>query len=158
MKVIQAPRGFMPVDRGHLRTMRLLPFSAAVACSGRIHPDGCRVFATYPAGAGFSRCEVAGPMHDDLPGSNDDLLSYSISQGPGYAVVSVAGQIDASTEGKFRDALTSVLARGVLRIVVNLAGVTFMGSPGIAVLIGARRLLAAEGGSLALAAPRGEVA
>jgi anti-sigma B factor antagonist len=97
-------------------------------------------------------------MHDDLPSFNDDLLSYSISQGPGYAVVSVAGEIDASTEGKFRDVLTSVQARGVLRIVVDLAGVTFMGSRGIAVLIGARRLLAAEGGSLALAAPRGKIA
>lgn len=97
-------------------------------------------------------------MRDDLRSFSDDPLSYSISQGPGYAVVSVAGEIDVSTECKFRDALTSALARGVLRVVVDLTGVTFMGSTGIGVLMGTHRVLAAEGGSLVLAAPRGEVA
>ena len=97
-------------------------------------------------------------MHDDLTSFSDDPLSYSISQGPGYAVVSVAGEIDVGTECKFRDALTSALARGALRVVVDLAGVTFMGSAGIGVLMGARRVLAAGGGSLVLASPRGEVA
>jgi anti-sigma B factor antagonist len=89
---------------------------------------------------------------------NGDPLSISVSQGPGYVVVSVAGELDASTEREFRDALTSVLAPGVLRIVVDLAGVTFMASAGIGVLMGMRRVLADEGGSLALASPRGEVA
>jgi anti-sigma B factor antagonist len=97
-------------------------------------------------------------VHDDLRSFSDDPLSYSISHGPGYAVVSVAGEIDVGTECKFRDALTSALARGVLRVVVDLAGVTFMGSTGIGVLMGTRRVLVAEGGSLVLAAPRGEVA
>jgi anti-sigma B factor antagonist len=89
---------------------------------------------------------------------HDDPLSYSIFQGPGYAVVSVAGQIDVATECQFRDALTSGLAQGARRIVVDLAGVTFMGSSGIGVLMGTRRVLAAEGGSLVLAAPHGDVA
>jgi anti-sigma B factor antagonist len=97
-------------------------------------------------------------VHDDLRSSSDDPLSYSILQGPGYAVVSVAGEIDAGTECKFRDALTSGLAHGALRIVVDLAGVTFLGSTGIGVLMGTRRVLAAEGGSLVLAAPHGDVA
>ena len=77
---------------------------------------------------------------------------------PGYAVVSAAGEIDAGTEQALRDVLTSVRARGVLRVVVDLAGVAFMASSGIGVLMGARRVLAAEGGSLVLASPRGEVA
>lgn len=70
----------------------------------------------------------------------------------------MAGEIDAGTECALRDALTSVLARGIRRVVVDLAGVAFLASSGIGVLMGARRVLAAEGGSLVLAAPRGEVA
>ena len=97
-------------------------------------------------------------MHDDLRPFSDHPLSFSITEGPGYAVVSVAGQIDAGTEQALRDVLTSVRARGVLRVVVDLAGVAFLASSGIGVLMGARRVLAAEGGSLVLASPRGEVA
>jgi anti-sigma B factor antagonist len=87
-----------------------------------------------------------------------DLLSFSVSQGPGYAVVSLTGELDAGTEGEFRDALASVVAGGALRLVVDLAGVTFMASAGIGALMGVRRMLVAEGGSLALASPRGAVA
>ena len=97
-------------------------------------------------------------MHDDPRLSSDPPLSFSITEEPGYAVVSVAGQIDAGTEQALRDALTSVRARGVLRVVVDLAGVAFLASSGIGVLMAARRALAAEGGSLVLASPRGEVA
>ncbi len=97
-------------------------------------------------------------MNDALPVSGDEPLSFSISQGPGCAVVSVAGEIDMSTERAFRDGLAAVLARGAVRVVVDLAGVTFMSSSGIAVLLGTRRVLAEQGGLLVLAAPRGEVA
>jgi anti-sigma B factor antagonist len=94
----------------------------------------------------------------ELPVSGSDPLSYSLSQGSGYVVVAVAGEIDAATECAFRDALASALARGQPRVVVDLAGVTFMGSTGIGVLMGARRVLAGQGGSLVLAGPRGMVA
>jgi anti-sigma B factor antagonist len=97
-------------------------------------------------------------MNEDPQILSTSLLSISVAQERGYAVVSVAGEIDAGTEQQFRDALTSVLARGVLRIVVDLAGVAFMASAGIGVLMGMRRVLADEGGSLVLASPHGEVA
>jgi anti-sigma B factor antagonist len=97
-------------------------------------------------------------VHDDPPLFSDDPLSLSISEGPGYVVVSVAGEIDAGTECALRDVLASVLARGVLRVVVDLAGVAFLASSGIGILMAARKVLAAEGGSLVLASPRGEVA
>ena len=54
-------------------------------------------------------------------------------------MVSVAGEIDSDTGRAFRDALTSALAGGVLRLVVDLAAVTYMGSTGIGVLMGVRR-------------------
>jgi anti-sigma B factor antagonist len=97
-------------------------------------------------------------LNEDLPGFGGDLLGFSISQGPGYAVVSVTGEIDLDTERAFRHALTSALASGVGRLVVELSGVTYMGSTGIGVLMGVRRVLAADGGSLALAGPCGKVA
>jgi len=87
-----------------------------------------------------------------------ESLNFSVSDGPGYVVVSVAGEIDAGTEEQFRDALTSALSRGALRLVVDLAAVPFMASAGIGVLMGVRRVLADEGGRLALASPHGEVA
>ena len=73
-------------------------------------------------------------------------------------MVSVSGEIDASTEQRFRDGLTSVLSDGVIRVVVDLAGVAFLASAGIGVLMGVRRVLADGGGMLVLAAPHGEVA
>jgi anti-anti-sigma factor len=102
--------------------------------------------------------EVNGLVHDDPLILNTDSLRFSVAHEPGYAVVSVAGEIDAGTEQQFRDALTSVLARGTLRVVVDLAGVVFMASAGIGVLMGVHRLLADEGGMLVLASPHGKVA
>jgi anti-sigma B factor antagonist len=97
-------------------------------------------------------------VNEDPLIASTDSLAFSVAVESGYAVLSVAGEIDAGTERPFRDALTSVLARGIPRIVVDLSQVTFMSSAGIGVLMGVRRVLADEGGSLALAAPHGEVA
>lgn len=97
-------------------------------------------------------------MNEDPLIASDDSLAFSVSRKPRYVVLSVAGELDASTEQRFRDALTSVLTHGVPRIVVDLSAVVFMSSAGIGVLMGVRRVLADEGGALALAAPPGEVA
>src|SRR5215469_789780 len=93
-----------------------------------------------------------------LGSRGDDPLTFSVSHEPGYVVVSVAGEIDAGTEREFREALTSALTDGVPWLVVDLAQVTFMASAGIGVLMGVRQVLAAGGGSLALASAHGEVA
>ena len=50
-------------------------------------------------------------------------------------------------------ALASVISCGALRVVVDLARVTFMASAGVGVLMGTHRVLAAQGGSLVLASP-----
>jgi anti-sigma B factor antagonist len=97
-------------------------------------------------------------MNEDPLIASDDSLAFSVTREPGYVVLSVAGELDASTEQRFRDALTSVLTHGVPRIVVDLSQVAFISSAGIGVLMGVRRVLADEGGVLALAAPQGEVA
>jgi len=83
----------------------------------------------------------------------DDELTISVSPEPGYVVVSVAGEIDMATAPQFREQLASVISCGALRVVVDLARVTFMASAGVGVLMGTHRVLAAQGGSLVLASP-----
>jgi len=85
-------------------------------------------------------------------------MTFSVSHGAGYAVVAVAGEIDIVSQGQFRDRLSLVLAGDVRRLAVDLSGVTFMASAGLAVLTGLHRAMTAEGGSLVLVSPRGEVA
>jgi anti-sigma B factor antagonist len=82
-----------------------------------------------------------------------DALTISVSPEPGYVVVSVAGGIDMATAAQFRDQLASVISGGARRVVVDLAWVTFMASAGVGVLMGAHRVLAAQGGSLVVASP-----
>lgn len=108
--------------------------------------------------AWISGSEVAPLGYEDPIVASDEALTFSVSHGPGYAVIAVAGEIDAGTEQRFRDALTSVLSHGAAHVVVDLSDVEFMASAGIGVLMGVRRVLGDSGGRLALAAPHGEVA
>jgi len=69
----------------------------------------------------------------------------------GITVVELDGDIDVYTAPAFRDALEEAIDAGALRIVVDLAKVTFMDSTGLGVLVGSERRLKPLGGSLALA-------
>jgi anti-sigma B factor antagonist len=80
------------------------------------------------------------------------LLDYR--RDSGVAVVTVTGELDVSTSGVFRDGLLRVLAEENHRgLVVNLAGVDFIDSTGIGVLVGVWHRVRAMHSSLALAAP-----
>jgi anti-sigma B factor antagonist len=85
-------------------------------------------------------------------------LSFSVSLGPGYAVVAVSGEIDMTVAAQFRERLASVLTGGVPRMVVDLSGVPFMDSAGLGVLTGLHRVMTSQGGLLVLASPRQAVA
>jgi len=72
----------------------------------------------------------------------------------GVAVVTVTGDVDVATSGTLRDRLLQVVAdENVRGLVVNLAGVSFIDSTGIGVLVGVWRRTKATDGSLALASP-----
>ncbi|MGI8449594.1 MAG: anti-sigma factor antagonist [Streptosporangiaceae bacterium] len=72
----------------------------------------------------------------------------------GIAVVTVTGDVDVATCAALRDGLLQVVGDENFRgLVVNLAGVSFIDSTGIGVLVGVWRRTKATEGSLALASP-----
>lgn len=84
------------------------------------------------------------------------LLQYRLESG--VAVISVSGEIDVVTCGLLRNGLLRVVTDGNFRsLVVNLAGVTFIDSTGIGVLVGVWHRVRASDGSLALAMPSSQV-
>ena len=90
----------------------------------------------------MSTAEAPGRLH----------LGYRLEAG--VAVVTVTGEVDVATCNLFRDGLLRVVTdENDHGLVVNLAGVNFMDSTGLGVLVGAWHRLDARRGSLALAAP-----
>ena len=73
-------------------------------------------------------------------------------------MVHVGGEVDAYTAPQLRDALGAVIDAGAVRVVVDVGGVEFMDSTGLAVLVSALKRLQASGGDLRLANPRRIVA
>ena len=83
-------------------------------------------------------------------------LEYGLADG--VAVVQVTGEVDVASCGVLRDSLLRIVTDEDFRgLVVNLAGVRFMDSTGIGVLVGVWRRVAATTASLALAAPAPQV-
>ena len=73
---------------------------------------------------------------------------------PGTVLLAVDGEIDTLTAARLQAGLDEAVAAGTdgSRIVVDLSGVTFLASSGLAVLIGAARRLAGLGSRLHLVA------
>jgi anti-sigma B factor antagonist len=85
-------------------------------------------------------------------GSKRLQLDYRLDAG--VVVVRLTGEVDVATCELLRDGLLRVVTDEIDRsLVVNLAGVTFMDSIGLGVLVGVWRRLGARRGNLALAAP-----
>jgi len=66
-------------------------------------------------------------------------------------VVTIAGEIDMAVTQEIRDAFTALSNDGCPRLVCDLAGVTFIDSTGLGVLIGGRKRQLAHEGTFALA-------
>lgn len=66
-------------------------------------------------------------------------------------VVTVIGELDVATAPRLRQAIAAVTADGHRRVVVDLAGVDFLDSTGLGVLLGAVKRTRSSGGGLALA-------
>lgn len=70
---------------------------------------------------------------------------------PAVMVVSIGGELDVATAPLVRQELLSLAARGHHRVVLDLAGVDFLDSTGLGVVLGALRRARSGGGELALA-------
>jgi anti-anti-sigma factor len=84
------------------------------------------------------------------------LFEYALQDR--VAVVRVIGEVDVASCALVRDSLLRIATDEDFRgLVVNLAGVTFMDSAGVGVLVGVWRRVSATSASLALAAPTRQV-
>lgn len=74
-----------------------------------------------------------------------------------FTIVDVTGEVDVFTAPKLREAILGLLTDGATRIIVNLAGVGFMDSTGLGVLVGALKRVKERDGELAVAGAQGTV-
>ena len=72
----------------------------------------------------------------------------------GHAIViAITGRLDSATAAQFETLILNLIADGHRRIVVDLAGLGYISSAGLRVLLVAAKRLKPEGGRLLLAAP-----
>lgn len=79
-----------------------------------------------------------------------ELLVESREEGV-WTIVDVGGEVDLSTAPRVREKVAGVLQSGRRKIVLNLAGVTFMDSSGLGMLVGVLKRVRENDGDLALA-------
>jgi anti-sigma B factor antagonist len=87
-------------------------------------------------------------------GDGDDQITLSMnSPAPGQVVIEVGGEADMLTSPQLRSAVLDQLepGKGVELVVLDLDGVTFLGTSGLAVLIEVREAAHAAGVELRLA-------
>ena len=68
----------------------------------------------------------------------------------GRSIVHISGELDTYTAARLRDALVGLISAGSRHIVVDLAGVSFMGASGLGVLVAAGKRLRRDDGKLLL--------
>ena len=77
-------------------------------------------------------------------------LSVMTRQEGSYTVLSVTGEIDVYTAPTLRERLNELVAGGHYELVVDMAGVDFLDSTGLGVLVGGLKRARAHDGTLRL--------
>jgi anti-sigma B factor antagonist len=68
----------------------------------------------------------------------EDLISASVHDRDGIAVLAIRGELDMSSSAAFKCAISEALAGRPQALVIDLSDVEFLGSAGISVLLEAR--------------------
>lgn len=76
----------------------------------------------------------------------------------GVVVVQVQGEVDIYTAPRLKVEIHRSMDEGASRVVVDLAGVAYMDSSGLGVLIGALKRAREQGGDLIVSAPNARIA
>lgn len=87
-------------------------------------------------------------------------MEFSVSVQPtssGVTVISVQGEVDVYTAPKLREEIHRKMDEGANRVVVDLAGVAYMDSSGLGVLIGALKRARESGGDLVVSSPNARI-
>src|SRR5690606_38106595 len=110
-------------------------------------PEDSEAQDTEPENAEAGRLEQVGE-----PGGL--TFRHASLKDQGRHLVAAVGEIDLATAPALRTELLTALVRYSPRLVLDLSGVTFLDSTGLAVLVAVHRRARAEGGELSLAGPR----
>jgi anti-sigma B factor antagonist len=89
-------------------------------------------------------------MADDQPTPDTSGVSASLVS-PEVAVVRPVGDVDTATASPLRTAIAQQVQAGARHVVLDLSGVEFMGSAGLALLIAEREAAISREGELRLA-------
>lgn len=84
--------------------------------------------------------------------ADGNTLQVSVRQQNASAVVAVGGDVDLNTSPFLRDRLLALLDGPPKRIVLDLAGVTYMDSSGVGTIVELKRKVERRKGELLLAA------
>lgn len=114
--------------------------------------DHPRTDATDTGGAGAAD---GGP---DRTAEGGTLLTTQVTDHEGYALVAIAGELDMATAPDLFDVLAEAIGSGDTDIVLDLSGLEFCDSAGLAVFVRARNQLDQSGHRLIVAAPTEAVA
>jgi anti-sigma B factor antagonist len=91
-----------------------------------------------------------------------DLLTVTVlaseSAGESYTLVAVAGEADVTNRDDLRDVLDAEVTLRPATLILDLAGLRFMDSSALHVILQANRALDRQGGVMALVAPQVAVA
>jgi anti-sigma B factor antagonist len=87
----------------------------------------------------------------------EPFIALRVARDGATAVVSIDGEIEFATAPKLRATLLELVHDGPTCIVLDLAGVSFLDSAGISLLIQAKKRLATGSAELVLRRPRSNV-
>lgn len=82
-----------------------------------------------------------------------DGIDLQVERNGGSATVRVGGEIDLTSAPRLDDEVTGLIEDSVTTLTIGLAGVSFMDSTGLRVLLKASKLLESSGGTLVLGEP-----
>ena len=69
---------------------------------------------------------------------HDDLISTTVTYHHGIAVLAISGEMDLASAAAVEHAIAEVLAKDPPSLIIDLLGVQFLASAGVAILLNAR--------------------
>jgi len=74
-----------------------------------------------------------------------------------WAVIDISGEVDVTTAPRLKDAIVATISRGKTNVALNMAGVRFLDSTGLATLVGGAKRAREANGDLALIGPNEQI-
>ena len=88
-----------------------------------------------------------------LPTTRNELLSVQVRRAFPDVTVGIGGEVDAANVGELYEIFAELAREGAQRISLNLAGLTFMDSTGLSLLVAIHKRALASGGELVIVSP-----